>query len=111
MLNHVLIRPARLKIAERRREIKTNTCKMPGQKCREADHQPFGEIERLKKNLLRQLERFTKWFKDFDFLPVAIHDRHLEWFLPVRAIRKMFGARRIVTIRGAHASCVQYSAS
>ena len=44
----------------------------------EANHQPFFEIERLKQNLLHQLERFAERLKDFDFWFVSIHTRHSE---------------------------------
>jgi hypothetical protein len=36
----------------------------PGSKT---DYQPFLQIERLKQNLLHQLECFAEWLEDFDF--------------------------------------------
>jgi hypothetical protein len=70
----------RLKIAERRRQIDANTCKVPTQKGREANYAPLSQVERLKKNLLRQLERFTEGLEDFNFWPGTIHGAILNRF-------------------------------
>ena len=40
---------------------------------READHQPFLQVERLKKNFLHQLERLAEWREDLDLVATAVH--------------------------------------
>jgi hypothetical protein len=75
----------RLKIAKWRWEIEANTCKMPGQERRETNYKPFCEIEWLKKNLIRQLERFAEWFEDFDLGFRAVHGEHSETVRPAQS--------------------------
>ena len=86
----------RLKIAKWRREIEANTCKVPGQKRRETNYQPFPQVERLKKNLVRQLERFAEWFEDFDLGLDTVHGAHSETVRPARSTPKAFGVKRVV---------------
>ena len=66
-----LIRVTGWKIAKR--EIETASAEMSGQKSREADHQPFFKIERLKQNFLRDFERFTEWLQYLDLGLGAVH--------------------------------------
>jgi hypothetical protein len=75
----------RLKIAKWRWEIEANTCKMPGQECRETNYTPFFQVEWLKKNLVRQLERFAERFEDFDLGPGAVHGEHSETVRPAQS--------------------------
>src|SRR5438093_1012209 len=75
-LARLKISERRLKISERRWEIDADASKVSGQKRREANHEPFHQIEPLKENLLRQLERFTKRFEDFDLRLGSIHAGH-----------------------------------
>jgi len=49
----------------------TEVCKPGG----ETDHKPFLQIERLKQNLLHQLECFAERLEDFDFRSVSVHNR------------------------------------
>ena len=46
---------------------------MSGQKRGKANHAPFLEIERLKKDFLHQLERFAKRLEDLNPRLFAIH--------------------------------------
>ena len=51
---------------------------MPGQERRETNYQPFFQVERLKKNLVRQLERFAKRFENFDPGSDTVHGAYSE---------------------------------
>jgi hypothetical protein len=42
----------------------------------------------LKKNLVRQLERFAEWFEDFDLRSGAVHGAHSETVRPARSTPK-----------------------
>jgi hypothetical protein len=86
----------RLKIAKRRWEIEANTCQMPGQERRETNYKPSFQVERLKKNLVRQLERFAEWFEDFDLGSDTVHGAHSETVRPARSTPKAFGVKRVV---------------
>ena len=44
----------------------------------ESNDQPFFHVERLKENLLHQLECLTKGLKDLDFWFGSVHGRHCE---------------------------------
>src|SRR5919106_2660074 len=74
------------------------------EKRRESNDEPFGQIERLKKNPFHQLECFTKRFKDFDFWVRSIHGGHCETLFPWRSTPKSacsrslseFGVNRVV---------------
>ena len=70
------------KFLSSRWKIETATAKMPGDKCGEPNHQPLLKLERLKENLLHQLERFTKRFEDFDFRLRSIHERDFDSLRP-----------------------------
>src|SRR5260370_39950896 len=85
MRPNYVIGAMRLKKAEPRWEINAEASKVPRQKRREANHEPFRQIERLKEDLLRQLKRFTKRFEDFDFRLGSIHGEHFESFIPERS--------------------------
>ena len=63
-------------------KIETATAKMPGEKRGEPNYQPLLKLERLKENLLHQLERFTKRFEDFDFRLRSIHERDFDSLRP-----------------------------
>jgi hypothetical protein len=39
----------------------------------------------LKKNLIRQLERFAEWFEDFDLGFRAVHGEHSETVRPAQS--------------------------
>ena len=55
---------------------------------RKANDEPFLKIERLKKNLLHQLKRLTKRFKDFDIRFRTVHGAYSETVRPARSIPK-----------------------
>ena len=55
---------------------------------RKANDEPFFKIERLKKNLLHQLKRLTKRFKDFDIRFRTVHGAYSETVRPARSIPK-----------------------
>jgi hypothetical protein len=44
-----------------------------GEKRGEPDDAPFAEIERLKKNFLHQLKRFTEGLEDLDLGFASVH--------------------------------------
>src|SRR5262249_35636635 len=44
-----------------------------GKPRRETDHEPFFQVERLKKNSFHQLERFAEGLEDFDARYAAVH--------------------------------------
>src|SRR6266487_4776466 len=75
----------RLKIAKRRWEIEANTRQMPGQERRETNYKPFFQVERLKQNLVRQLERFAKRSEDFNLGSNTVHNAYSETVRPARS--------------------------
>jgi hypothetical protein len=75
----------RLKIAKRRWEIEANTGQMPGQERRETNYKPFFQVERLKQNLVRQLERFAKRSEDFNLGSNTVHEAYSETVRPARS--------------------------
>src|ERR1700730_8044109 len=49
------------------------TASQVGQPRGKPDHKPFLEIERLKQNLLHQVEGLPEWFEELDFHCAAVH--------------------------------------
>jgi hypothetical protein len=94
-----------LKIAKRRWEIEANTCQMPGQERRETNYKPFFQVERLKENLVRQLERFAKRSENFDPGPDSIHDAYCETVRPARSSALCSLVASYASVRIFDASC------
>src|SRR6266571_1043866 len=77
-----------MRLAKARRHIETHAAEMTAKERCKANHKPFLYVERLKENLLHQLERFPKRLEDFDFGFGSIHARDSEWVLAARSIPK-----------------------
>ena len=55
------------------RHVETATAKVSGQECREADDEPFSNVERLKQNFLHQFECVLEWLDDLDLGRGSVH--------------------------------------
>src|SRR5262249_36189677 len=71
------------------RVVKTTAATQACEPCGKANNKPFFHVERLKENLLHQLERLAKGLKDLNFWAGSVHGRDCERVSSIESSSRM----------------------